>query len=336
MTTLYFESGKLAPAQWERLGKLVRAYRRDHHPLNQDAFADRLTAAVEAAAAEMSHPVGPLSRYRKDDISRIEAWARPRRPRRLPQIARSYQLEGLAAVLGMRMEDMLGKIGGRMSTYDLDAPRAQVAVLGQTLHRHQAGADEAIVWSRHLLSMFFPTPALYAYYRLNYVDGDAAEQWVNATEERREAVLGRAASRTWRFANVIFASDLEEVVTGRGRFGGMEPELRAQCLEGVLRTVIDTPNCHIAVVDDRGARLDASVEALKRDVGAFTHVSNMGDGCVILHDLLGVWHVGENPRDVRGFRGILGDLVAGAHYRTRDDLEPYLESLIQKTYLAIG
>jgi hypothetical protein len=337
MSTLPFQSSKLAPEQWIRLGRLIRAYRREHDSMTQDDFAERLTRAVQAAAADAAVRTGPLERYDKSDVSRIEAWARPRgkRPRRLPQIAKTYQLEGLAAVLGMRAEDMLGTMG-EMSSFNLDAPTAQVTVLADTLQRHQKHADAAIVWSKHLISMFFPSPALYEYYRKNYVDGVAAEKWVSATEERREAVLGRAASRNWHFTNVIFASDLNAVVTGKDRFAGIDPNLRAECLEGLLRVVVDTPNCEIVVVDDTEARHVVSLQALKRDVGAFTHVSNMGDGCVILHDLLGVWHVGEKRRDVRAFRGLLADLVDAGTYRTRSDLEPYLLSLIQRTLLAYG
>lgn len=80
------------------------------------------------------------------------------------------------------------------------------------------------------------------------------DRWVAAAQERHEAVLGRATSRSWRFTNVVFASDLEEVVYGRDRFGGMDPDLRAGCLEGLLRAALETPNCGIAIPRRHRAR----------------------------------------------------------------------------------
>jgi hypothetical protein len=185
--------------------------------------------------------------------------------------------------------------------------------------------------------MFFPTEALYAYYHANYAEDASAENWVRATEERREAVLGRAATRRWAFAHVIFASDLLNVVKGTGRFASIEPGLRASCLESLRRAASETPNCRIAVVDDVSTgRAAAETAALKIDVGAYTHVSNMGDGCIVLQDLLGVWHVGEERRDVRAYRLVLRDLVEASRYRDRAELATYLDSLIQRTLLSYG
>lgn len=62
----------------------------------------------------------------------------------------------------------------------------------------------------------------------------------------------------------------------------------------------------------------------------------MGDGCVILHDLLGVWHVGEAAADVRGFRSLLQEMAGRARYSRPEELEAFLEPLIQKTLLAVG
>lgn len=346
--------GRLAQAQWQRLGKLIRAHRHGHRLMKQEEFAARLTEAVRAAAADAG-VAAPIERYGKSEISRIEAWTKPpgarktksegREPR-LPRVGRTFQLRGLADVLGMTVEDMLRGPGDGMAAFELDAPAAQVAVLGETLQRHEKKADHAIVWSRHLISMYFPHEALHEYYNRNYVVPalgkerreamkDLADRWVAAAEERREAVLGRAASRSWRFTNVVFASDLDEVVYGRDRFAGIDPALRAGCLEGLLRTALETPNCGIAILDDTGSGA-ASLRGLRQSVGALTHLSNMGDGCVILHDLLGVWHVGEAPGDVRDFRSLLEELAGRARYSRPDGIEPFLLSRIQKTLLAVG
>ena len=335
MTIIPFQSAKLAPQQWTRLGMLVRGYRLDHAPLTQDEFADHLTHAVQVAVRDgiTSGSIKSQPRYTKQDISRIEAWARPegKRPRRLPRITHTYQLEGLATLLGMRVEDMLGELhGGRMTTVKRDAARGPLA-LGEALQRHESTADEAVVWSKHPITMFFPTAALYAFYRANYDNPEAAENWVNAAEERRDAVLGRAATRRWNFTHVLFASDLCDVVTGSGRFASIDPDLRAACLGGLLHAITNTANCNLAVVDDNTEDPEPALQELKLDVGAYTHISNMGDGCVVLHDLLDVWYVGEYRRDVRTFRHVLSDLVEAARYREKRDLQRYLESLIQQT-----
>lgn len=342
MTTLIFQSGRMASRQWQRLGTLLRAYRRDHSPLTQEQLAERITSAVEAAAkrAGVEGAVARISRYTKQDVSRIEAWARPpeaRRPRRLPRIVHTYQLEGIADILGMRVADMLGTPGaGGMRSYELEAAPARVANLTEVLQRHEPTADGAVVWSKHLITMFFPTDALYAYYRANYSDGGLAENWVRATVERRETVLERAAKRRWWFTHVLFASDLVNVVKGEETFASIDRQLRASCLEGVRRAIVEVRNCRLAVLDDLSPGNATRLAALRTSVGAYGHVSHMGDGCVILGDLLGVWHVGEHRPDVAAYRIILRDLIDSARFSEPDELAPYLDSLIQRTLLAHG
>src|SRR4051812_7278316 len=107
MTTIFLESDSLAEWQWNRIAKLTRTFRESQSPsLTQANFANQLTYAVQLVAQETAESglVENTHCYHKADISRLEAWAKPTswRARNLTNVPRTYELEGLARLLGMR------------------------------------------------------------------------------------------------------------------------------------------------------------------------------------------------------------------------------------------
>jgi len=323
---------EVLPGQMRDIASRIKRLR-EGMGLTQEDLADRCNQAAGALLAAEDLPrAGRMSRSR---VAHLEQAGLKHPGKGAAITVQPHEVRLLGHVLGVSHEQLVGDDTEGIIAWDpVTNPQRARHFLG-ILEEHDRNARELLGWAEFLPCSLITREFMHAHHRAIFA-GDALhlpeelrEEYSRAAvtmydtigERRRERLLEAGAGRPWSMAHLILKSDLESIAQGTGPYGGIDRDVRRDCLVN-LGTLLA----------DRSLRIDLIVVD---DAAGLRHLLRGFDSLVVFDEAFAFWRhdsgdiaYTRHPSIVRLRRALLETLRAQTIDR-RGTTPAVLEDLVR-------
>lgn len=291
---------------------------------------EKLSQICSLVAAELStdpdHPT-----LRRDRIAKILMNLQHRPGSSVAITISDAELLVLARALKCSIEWLSGRgLDEDPVVWNVLAEPERAAQFLHLLEEYEERADETTVWSEYLLCSFTTEEFMVAFHRAHFAEMDTA----GVTNDKRQLVeffnkTGRARrgrvlkpGRSFIFTGLIYESELQRVINGKGVYGAIPRLIRKASFEHIVNVLTDpTLKMNLVIVDD---------SRTLRARGAWRDHETVG----VMGELFSLWnyHSGsigwsENPRYVRHQRELINEMRKHAVCKGTNETIQYVNQL---------
>jgi transcriptional regulator with XRE-family HTH domain len=305
-----------------RLAQYIKQYR-EENDVSQENFAEIFNERkYRLFPGEL---VGHMTRRRVIDLENLLKEA----PRgRVAKVPKCREVEVLADILGRTVDNVLGMSSQpSMSRFDVRDRLEDSQQILATMAQHQSDTKELLAWAEFLPCSLETLEFMEAHHEAIFTHPEDRYQWNKMGSQRWQQLRDIKDKRPWKFTQINFLSDIEEIAYGKEEYTSVPLRLRQGCLDNLVDLLQMPWEIHLIIADDRN---DERVQDLKSDLRLYDSVITYDQNATVLRNKLGITFITKRKSHSYYWRGMLEELREVAQFTGTNDVVNLLKHLRQE------